>query len=160
MAQILFLLISSISIYFALKNFLKIRRNINLGTPERISGDVVQRWKNVGLVALGQKKMFKNWIPAILHLFIYTAFLVTQIELLEIFTDGAFGTHRFFAHYLGGFYTFIVSTIEILSVLAFVATIANVRGVSTSPRPSYQTFIETIIRVVLSRFAGNDVSCC
>ncbi len=124
MAQILFLLISSISIYFAVQNFLKIRRNINLGTPETISGDVVQRWKNVGLVALGQKKMFKNWIPAILHLFIYTAFLVTQIELLEIFTDGAFGIHRFFANYLGGFYTFIVSTIEILSVLAFVATIA------------------------------------
>ncbi len=124
MAQILFLLISSISIYFAVQNFLKIRRNINLGTPETISGDVVQRWKNVGLVALGQKKMFKNWIPAILHLFIYTAFLVTQIELLEIFTDGAFGIHRFFANYLGGFYTFIISTIEILSVLAFVATIA------------------------------------
>ena len=124
MAQILFLLISTISIYFAVQNFLKIRRNINLGYPEIISGNSSQRWNNVLLVALGQKKMFQNWTPAILHLFIYTAFLVTQIELLEILTDGALGLHRFFSLFLGGFYTFIISTIEVLSVLAFVATIA------------------------------------
>ena len=36
----------------------------------------------------GQKKMFKRWIPAIFHLFIYVAFLFTQIELIEIFIDG------------------------------------------------------------------------
>ena len=124
MAQILFLLISTISIYFAVQNFLKIRRNINLGYPEIISGNSSKRWNNVLLVALGQKKMFQNWTPAILHLFIYTAFLVTQIELLEILTDGALGLHRFFSLFLGGFYTFIISTIEVLSVLAFVATIA------------------------------------
>lgn len=124
MAQILFLLIGTISIYFAVENFLKIRRNINLGTPEIISGNIAKRWNNVLLVALGQKKMFQNWTPAILHLFIYTAFLITQIELLEILTDGTFGLHRFFSPFLGSFYTFIVSTIEILSVLAFIATIA------------------------------------
>jgi heterodisulfide reductase subunit C len=37
--------------------------------------------------------------------------------------DGLFGTHRFFAPYLGGFYTFVISSIEVRSVLAFVATI-------------------------------------
>ncbi len=124
MTQILFLLISTISVYFAAQNFLKIRRNINLGTPEVISGNSAQRWNNVFLVALGQKKMFQNWTPAVLHLFIYTAFLITQIELLEIMTDGALGLHRFFSPFLGVFYTFIVSAIEILSVLAFIATVA------------------------------------
>ncbi len=67
--------------------------------------------------------MFKKWIPGLFHFFIYSAFLITQIELIEIFVDGIFGTHRPFASMLGGFYTFVISLIEILSVLAFVATL-------------------------------------
>lgn len=89
----------------------------------KVEGDEGQRWKNVFLIAFGQKKMFKRWIPALMHLFIYVAFLFTQIELIEIFIDGIFGVHRFFAHYLGGFYTFIISIIEILSFLAFIGTV-------------------------------------
>ncbi|MEO0627090.1 MAG: (Fe-S)-binding protein, partial [Bacteroidota bacterium] len=50
------------------------------------------------------------------------AFVITQIELIEIFIDGIFGVHRFFAPYLAGFYTFIISFIEVLSFLAFFAT--------------------------------------
>lgn len=124
MTQLLFLLLLFGSGYYAFRNFAKVYRNIHLGLPQTTSGDVVQRWRNVGLVALGQKKMFKNWTPAVLHLFIYVAFVFTQIELIEILSDGTFGIHRFTSKYLGGFYTFIVSFIEILSVLAFIATIA------------------------------------
>jgi heterodisulfide reductase subunit C len=76
------------------------------------------------LVALGQKKMFNRPIPAILHLFLYVAFVITQIELIEIIVDGISGNHRSFRPALGSFYTFIVSLIEILSVLAFIGTIA------------------------------------
>jgi hypothetical protein len=50
------------------------------------------------LVAFGQKKMFKRPVVAILHFIFYVAFIVTQIELLEIMIDGAFGTHRFVYH--------------------------------------------------------------
>ena len=62
-------------------------------------------------------------------------FYLPQIELLEILIDGIFGQHRFFAEFLGGFYTFMISTIEVLSVLALFATIAflwrrNVKKVS------------------------------
>ena len=121
--SILFLLVAGLSGWFAWKGFRRIWQNIQLGKPEKIGGNVAQRWGNVLLVALGQKKMFKNLLPAVLHLFIYVAFVITQVELLEIFVDGIFGTHRFFAPYLGGFYTFAISTIEVLSVLAFVATI-------------------------------------
>ncbi len=68
--------------------------------------------------------MFKKPIPALLHLFLYAAFMITQIELIEIVLDGALGNHRMFRASLGGFYTFMVSFIEILSVLAFIGTIA------------------------------------
>lgn len=122
--SILFLAVVVIAGRFAWKGFNRIRQNILLGKAEPVEGDRTARWRNVLLVALGQQKMFKNWIPAVLHLFIYVAFVITQIELIEIFIDGAFAQHRFFAPYLGGFYTFVISFIELLSVLAFVATVA------------------------------------
>ena len=122
-SQIFFALVTIVAFYTAYQAFMKIRRNILLGQDEDISGDTGARFKNVLLVAFGQKKMFKRWIPATLHLFIYVAFLFTQVELIEIFIDGFFGVHRFFAPYLGVLYTIIISTIELLSVGAFIATI-------------------------------------
>jgi heterodisulfide reductase subunit C/nitrate reductase gamma subunit len=122
--QLLFILVSAIAIGIAARAFLRLRRNILLGQDEAIGGQTGQRWRNVLLVAFGQQKMFKRWLPAVLHLFIYVAFLLTQVELIEIFIDGIFGQHRFFAPYLGGFYTFVISFIEVLSLLALVATVA------------------------------------
>ncbi len=121
--SILFLLVLGVTGWFAWKGYRRVWRNINLGKAEKIGGNTAQRWRNVLLVALGQQKMFKNWLPAVLHLFIYAAFMVTQVELIEIFVDGIFGTHRAIAPMLGGFYTFVISFIEILSLLAFVATL-------------------------------------
>jgi heterodisulfide reductase subunit C len=120
---ILFLALTAAAGWFSFKGFSRVRRNIFLGKPEKVTGDNAQRWRNTMLIALGQQKMFKMTLPAVLHLFIYVAFVITQIELIEIFTDGILGTHRIYAPYLGGFYTFVISFIEILSVLAFVATI-------------------------------------
>ncbi len=143
--SLIFILVVAAAGWLAWKGFRRVRRNIFLGKPEKIGGDVAQRWGQVALVAFGQKKMFKNWLPAVLHLFIYVAFLITQVELIEIFVDGIFGTHRFFAPYLGGFYTFMISFIEILSVLAFVATIAflmrrNVLRVPRFQKPEMKGF--------------------
>jgi hypothetical protein len=105
-------------------NAKKIRRNILLGKDINRTDNFAERVKTMTLVALGQKKMFTRPIPAILHLFLYAAFVITQIELIEIVVDGIAGSHRVFRPSLGGFYTFMVSFIEILSVLAFIGTIA------------------------------------
>ncbi|MCB0593139.1 MAG: (Fe-S)-binding protein [Lewinellaceae bacterium] len=121
--QIAFILVAVVAFALAWRAFSRVRRNILLGQDEEISGDAGRRWRNVLLVAFGQQKMFTRWIPAVFHLFIYVAFLLTQVELIEIFIDGVSGQHRFFADKLGGFYTFVISFIEVLSVLAFVATI-------------------------------------
>ena len=120
--SIIFIILTLLTFGFAYKQYSKIYRNIKLGKDKEITGDSGQRWSNVFLVAFGQKKMFKRFVPAIFHLFIYVAFLFTQIELIEIMIDGIFGAHRFFAHYLGGLYTVIISSIELLSVGAFIAT--------------------------------------
>jgi heterodisulfide reductase subunit C len=116
------LLLGSAILFFI--NARKIRRNILLGKDISIKDNKAERLKIMTLVALGQKKMFTRPIPAILHLFLYTAFVITQIELIEIVFDGITGHHRAFREALGGFYTFMVSFIEILSVLAFIGTIA------------------------------------
>lgn len=109
-------------------NVLKIVRNIRLGRAEDRSGHVAERLKVMTLVALGQSKMVVRPVAGILHIFIYLAFVVTQIELLEIIVDGFSGSHRAIWHALegtalAGLYTLTINTIEFLSVLAFVATV-------------------------------------
>lgn len=120
--SLIFLVVTGLAFGYAFYQFSKIRRNILLGEAETIPLNSGQSWRNLLLVAFGQQKMFKRWIPALFHLFIYVAFLFTQVELIEIFIDGLSGQHRFFAPYLGGFYPFIIGLIEILSLLAFIAT--------------------------------------
>ncbi|OWP83694.1 Fe-S oxidoreductase [Flavobacterium davisii] len=122
--SLFFLIILGVGIGFFAKNVKKIIRNIKLGKDINRSDNSSDRWKNMLLVAFGQKKMFTRPVPAILHFVLYSAFIITQIELIEILIDGIFGTHRFFKPALGGFYTFLISFIEILSVTALVATIA------------------------------------
>jgi heterodisulfide reductase subunit C len=123
LAIIVFAVITIVGFGFFGWNISKVRSNILLGRDVKINDQKAERWKVMALVALGQKKMFARPIPALLHLCIYAAFVITQIELIEIIADGLTGNHRMFYTSLGEFYTFMVSFIEILSVLAFIATI-------------------------------------
>ncbi len=122
-SSIIFCLLLIIGSGFFFVNAKKIRRNILLGREVKLTDNKSARLKTMLLVAFGQQKMFSRPIPAILHFFLYSAFVITQIELLEIVFDGISGNHRAFRESLSGFYTFTVSFIEILSVLAFIGTI-------------------------------------
>ena len=122
-SQVFFILLLIIGFGLFAWNIQFIRQNINLGKDLDRSDQKSKRLKTMLLVAFGQQKMFQRILPAIFHLFIYLAFLLTSTELIEIIVDGVFGIHRFFHPYLGSLYTLIISTIELLSVLAFVATL-------------------------------------
>ena len=115
--QILFVLVSIISIWLFSKKVKEINRNIKLGRDEDFSDNKSQRWKNVLLLAFGQKKMFKNPLVAVLHFFVYAGFIIINIEVLEIVLDGILGTHRLFAKPLDGFYTFLINAFEVLAIL-------------------------------------------
>ena len=116
--QVLFVLISIISIWFFTKKVKEISRNIKLGRDEDFSDNKSQRWKNVLLLAFGQKKMFKNPLVAVLHFFVYAGFIIINIEVLEIVLDGILGTHRLFANLLfNNFYIFLINAFEVLAVL-------------------------------------------
>ena len=120
--QIIFSILCILSFGFAAKRFYAISRNINLGVDWTPTSTPLEKWKNVVFIAFGQKKMFTKWLPATLHLFIYVAFIFTQIELIEILVDGISGSHRIFLPILGSFYLFIINFIEVLSLLALIGT--------------------------------------
>ncbi len=122
-STILFAVLLVVGFGFFGWNVMKVRSNILLGRDVDRTDRSGDRWKTMLLVAFGQQKMFSRPIPALLHLAIYSAFVITQIELIEIIADGLTGNHRLFHDALGGFYTFIISFIEILSVFALVATV-------------------------------------
>lgn len=121
--QILFVLMAAVAIVFFSKKIREIRRNILLGKDEDYSGNAPERWRNLLLLALGQKKMFANPFVAIMHLVIYAGFIIINAEVLEIVLDGILGTHRLFAAPLGGLYTFLINSFEWLALGVLVVCV-------------------------------------
>ena len=136
LGQLIFVVVLIAGFGFFSFNISKIRKNIMLGKPLDRSDQKLKRIKTTLLIALGQKKMFQRVLPALFHLFIYVAFLFTSTELIEIIIDGVTGSHRFFWPILGSVYVLLINMIEILSVLAFVATLVFLarRNLLTVPR--------------------------
>ena len=122
--QVIFIVVLAIAIFIFAKKVGEIRRNILLGRDEDLSDNPGERTKNVVLLALGQKKMFKKPVPAVLHLFVYVGFILINIEVLEIILDGALGKTRLFAPLLGGLYNWVIGFFEILAVLTLVGVIS------------------------------------
>ena len=112
--------------FFSYKKYHRIYLNIKLGKDYSNTNPTSEKLKNMALIALGQKKMFSRPIPAIFHFFIYVAFVFTQLELLEILLDGFTGSHRMIGHALldscPALYSTLINLIEILSLLALIAT--------------------------------------
>ncbi len=121
--QVIFLLIAAFAVLLFSRNALQIRKNILLGRDEDRTDNKGERWKNVLLLALGQKKMFRNPLVAVMHLFVYVGFVIINIEVLEIALDGFFGTHRLFLPYLGKGYNFLINSFEILAALVLISCV-------------------------------------
>ncbi|MGN6531906.1 MAG: Fe-S oxidoreductase, partial [Ginsengibacter sp.] len=121
--QILFIILISFAIYLFYRKAKEISDNINLGYDEDLTDNKPERWRNVLLLALGQKKMFRYPLVGIMHFVIYAGFVIINIEVLEIVLDGIFGTHRMFANPLGGFYTFVIDFFEILAIGVLAACV-------------------------------------
>ena len=114
-------------VFFSYKKYRRIYLNIKLGKDYSNPNPASEKLKNMALIALGQKKMFSRPIPAIFHFFIYAAFVFTQLELIEILLDGFTGSHRMLGHAMLSccplVYSSLINFIEILSLLALIATV-------------------------------------
>lgn len=122
--QIIFILLTVAAIWLFSRKALQIRRNILFGREEDYSGQPGRRWKNVLLLAFGQKKMFKKPLVALMHFVIYAGFIIINIEVLEIALDGIFGTHRLFAAPMGRLYSFLINSFELLAVGVIIVCVA------------------------------------
>jgi heterodisulfide reductase subunit C len=67
--------------------------------------------------------MLDKPVVGLLHLIVYVAFILINIELIEIIIDGLFGTHRFLAPFLGSFYNFLIGFFEILAFLVIISVL-------------------------------------
>lgn len=136
--QVLFLTVTALAVWLFSRKVGLIRKLILLGQPENLNDQPGRRWKNVLLLALGQQKMFRRPMVALLHLFVYAGFVIINIEVLEIVLDGVTGHHRLFAAPLGQFYTFLINAFEVLAVLVTAACIVFLlrRNLMKVPRVS------------------------
>jgi heterodisulfide reductase subunit C len=125
-AIIVFCLLLGSVFFLSFKKYRRIYANIKLGKDYTNPNPSSEKIRNMVLIALGQKKMFSRPIPAIFHLFIYAAFVFTQLELIEILLDGFTGSHRMLGHAMLSccpvIYSSLINFIEILSLLALIAT--------------------------------------
>jgi len=121
--QILFFILTAMAIFLFARKARFIRRNILLGHDENYNDRPGERWKNLFLLAFGQRKMFRKPFVALIHFFIYAGFIIINIEVLEIVLDGLFGTHRLFAGWMGGLYSLLINSFEILALLVLVSCI-------------------------------------
>ncbi len=121
--NIIFTILLIFSIWFFRRNVLFLKRNILLGRDIDRSDQKKKRWLKMLRVSLGQSKMVKRPVAGFLHIIVYAGFIIMNIELLEIITDGIFGTHRVFAPYLGGFYNFVISFFEIFAALIIISVL-------------------------------------
>ncbi|SCC45823.1 4Fe-4S dicluster domain-containing protein [Chitinophaga costaii] len=137
MVQVLvFLLLFAVAVFLFARQARQIRRNILLGRDANLTDHPGQRWRNVLLLALGQKKMFRKPLVAVLHLFVYTGFILINLEILEIVLDGLLGKHRLFVPLLGRLYPWLIGAFEVLAVLVIVGCAAFLlrRNVKKIPR--------------------------
>lgn len=120
--NIAFAILLIIGVGFFARNVKKLIRNIKLGKQLDRSDNSTARWKNMAMIALGQSKMVKRPIAGALHIIVYVGFIIINIEVIEIIIDGLFGTHRVLS-FLGGFYSFLIASFEILALLVLVSVI-------------------------------------
>ncbi len=122
--SILFITIFSLSCILFYRNIKKIIRNINLGKKIGDVKNKPKRWKQVFLIAFGQKKMFKKPLVAFLHLFVYVGFVIINIEVIEIILDGIFNTHRIlFSDKWAFLYRTMINIFEIFALLVLFSVV-------------------------------------
>ncbi|AGA77006.1 4Fe-4S dicluster domain-containing protein [Echinicola vietnamensis] len=136
--QVIFFVIFAVAGYILYRRISFLKRNIMLGKKEERNDQPAERWKTMLLVAFGQQKMFKRWLPAFLHFLVYAGFIIINLEVAEFIIDGFTGHHRIFAPFLGGFYTFAMNAFEFLAVGVLVACVVFLirRNITKVPRLS------------------------
>jgi len=115
LSSIIFILVLGVAIILFTRKIKKISREINLGRDIQIDDNKPLRWKQMLFIAIGQQKMLDRPIAALMHIFVYVGFIIVNIEMLEILTDGVLGSHRAFS-FIGNGYPILISAFEFVAL--------------------------------------------
>src|SRR5690606_35224048 len=114
MGQIIFFCLFVLAVVIFARNARRIYKNIKLGKAVDRNDKPAERLKLMLLVAFGQKKKFKQPLPALLHLRVYEGICIINMDILASVIDGLRGTHRIIAS-IGSIYNGLIYAFEWLA---------------------------------------------
>ena len=117
--QFIFILVLSGAAIIFYRKVSTITRNIKLGKDISIKDNRLLRWRRLLFIAIGQQKMLQRPVAALMHIFVYVGFILVNIEMLEILTDGVAGSHRIFS-FVGWPYNYLISFFELVAFTVMV----------------------------------------
>jgi Fe-S oxidoreductase len=88
--QVVFLVVLLGSFSFFAYNVRRIIRLLSLGKPENRFDHPVRRLKKMIVVALGQSKLFREFVPGMMHALIFWGFIVLLLAVIEAIGEGLF----------------------------------------------------------------------
>jgi len=150
--QIFFIVIFVSSWIFAGYTVINNWKLARTGAPYEVKTTLSFKIKSVLTNVLFQKKLFKNPLRGIFHLFVFAGFFVYSLHTLSQFINGLSGGSAFYlpqyiAHFLGSwFYVIYENILDIFSflVLSGLLFFFNRRYIFKAPeldRPSWQSII-------------------
>ncbi|MEJ5304348.1 MAG: (Fe-S)-binding protein [Ignavibacteria bacterium] len=142
----------------------KLYKSLLLGKPENRFDRILERLKNVFVVALGQSKLLREPVAGLMHAFIFWGFCVLLIVVIESIIQGFVPSFSF--NFLKGIYTLITFTQDLFGVLVLVGVLIAVlrRFVFKIKRLHSEkdgnldaAFILTLITIVIVSMFGQNI---
>jgi Fe-S oxidoreductase len=88
------------SLAIASRSFLRLYRLARLARPEKLQGTLIERWGLIASIFFGQKKMFKDFWPGLVHALLFFGFIIVTLGSAEHLIEGFL--HGFTFHFLFG----------------------------------------------------------
>lgn len=122
--NIFFIVVMVVGIGLFIRNLYKVYQTIQLARPINRLDRSRERWRTMIYIALGQSKMGARPVAGFLHMIVYIGFIIINIEMLEIFIDGVFGTHRVLYLVFGSeLYSWFTAVLDVMALFVIIAVV-------------------------------------
>ncbi|HUF28869.1 MAG TPA: heterodisulfide reductase-related iron-sulfur binding cluster [Gemmatimonadaceae bacterium] len=104
-SNVLFLVILLLAIGFFVYNVQRLIAYLRVGKPDSRTGEPLARLKNVFVIALGQRKMFREPAAGVMHALIFWGFIVLTLGTIEILIEGVWAPFSYAMVFPGPLYS-------------------------------------------------------
>src|ERR1041384_4836136 len=117
----LFLLLLLLSISFFCARIARLIRYLRVGRPDDRSGNLIDRIRQVIVVALGQSKLLREPLAGVMHFFIFWGFVILLFAIAETVGEGL--SQGFSLSFLGPVYGPLVFVQDLLGLLVALSVL-------------------------------------